>query len=179
MKNICERLFLSFGIFEDKVSSDVLGPWQTSIMKRFVNTVCSFYLVKVYLNRSTYICVKVFKNEPSKIYGREPLKKFFKAFFHKFYLLHSWIPWPILFTNKQFKHLVYLKKTFSLTSHTRKFGQLVVCWAFYVALGAIGTHSFNVAQSPNLLMRPLTVNYDNRKDIRAWKKCFIRVAGLI
>ena len=74
------RLFLSFGIFEDKVSSDVLGPWQTSIMKRFVNTVCSFYLVKVYLNRSTYICVKVFKNEPSKIYGREPLKNFLKSF---------------------------------------------------------------------------------------------------
>ena len=55
---------------------------------------------------------KVFKNGPSKSSGRQPLKKlklvclsrpyqahyiisnFLKAVFHKFYLVHSWIPWP-------------------------------------------------------------------------------------
>ena len=41
-------------------------------------------------------CVKVFKNGPSKICGRKPLKNlnFLKAVFYKFYLVHSWIPWP-------------------------------------------------------------------------------------
>ena len=50
--------------------------------------------------------VKVFKNAQSKICGRQPLKnlvylarpyhfKFLKAAFHKLYLVHSWIPWPI------------------------------------------------------------------------------------
>ena len=52
--------------------------------------------------------VKVFKNEPSKICGRQPLKiwgdmvslsrpyhlKFLKAVFCKFYLVLSWILWP-------------------------------------------------------------------------------------
>ena len=55
------------------------------------------------------IWVYVFKNRPSKICGRQPLKDFkwydllrqtissqiFKAVFHKFYLVLSWIPWPI------------------------------------------------------------------------------------
>ena len=51
---------------------------------------------------------KLFKNGPSKICGRQPLKKlneygllladrnpwlFLKAVFHKFYLVHSWILW--------------------------------------------------------------------------------------
>ena len=54
------------------------------------------------------IWVKVFKNGASKIRGRQPPKKFeviwfasadyitssfLKAVFHKFYLLHFWIPW--------------------------------------------------------------------------------------
>ena len=48
--------------------------------------------------------VKVFKNGPSKICGRQPLKylkwydhitsNILKAVFHKFYLVHSWISWP-------------------------------------------------------------------------------------
>ena len=53
------------------------------------------------------IWVKVLKNGPSKIYKRQPLKNlkgyslpkqtinFLKAVLHKFYLVHSWIPWPI------------------------------------------------------------------------------------
>ena len=57
-----------------------------------------------------YMWDKVFKNEPSKICGRQPLKNLklygllyadhitayvLKVVFHKFYLFHSWIPWPI------------------------------------------------------------------------------------
>ena len=45
--------------------------------------------------------VKVFKNEPSKICWRQPLKNLKryglfrqKAAFHKFYLVHSWVLWP-------------------------------------------------------------------------------------
>ena len=55
------------------------------------------------------IWVKIVKNELSKICRRQPLKnlnwyglprrtislQFFKAVFHKFYKVHSWIPWPI------------------------------------------------------------------------------------
>ena len=56
-----------------------------------------------------YKWVKVFKNGPSKICGKQPLKKlkeyglpkqtiplqtFSKAVFHKFYLVHSWILCP-------------------------------------------------------------------------------------
>ena len=56
------------------------------------------------------VWVKVFKNGPSKICGRQHLKilkwygllrqnflkvHFFKGVLHKFYLVHSWIPWPI------------------------------------------------------------------------------------
>ena len=56
---------------------------------------------------------KVFKNGPSKISGRQPLKNlkwyglpqqtnhitsnFLKDVFHKFYLIHSWILCPIYF----------------------------------------------------------------------------------
>ena len=45
--------------------------------------------------------VKVFKNRPSKICGRQPLKKLKwfnlpkQTVFRKFYLVHSWMPWPI------------------------------------------------------------------------------------
>ena len=38
----------------------------------------------------TDIWVKVFKNGPSKICGRQPLKNL-KTIFHKFYLVHSLI----------------------------------------------------------------------------------------
>ena len=50
--------------------------------------------------------VKVFKNRPSKICGRQPLENlewfglpnlttsnFLKTVFHKFYFVHSWVPW--------------------------------------------------------------------------------------
>ena len=37
--------------------------------------------------------VKVFKNVSNKICGGQPLKNL-KAFFHKFYLVHFWKPWP-------------------------------------------------------------------------------------
>ena len=51
---------------------------------------------------------KIFKNGPSKICGKQPLKNlkwygllhitsFLKAVFQKFYLVHSWIPWPKCF----------------------------------------------------------------------------------
>ena len=63
-----------------------------------------------------YTCVKVFKNGPSKICGRQPLKNlkeyglpraghtpsnYSKAVFHKVYLVHSWIvcvPYAIAFS---------------------------------------------------------------------------------
>ena len=56
--------------------------------------------------RNRKIWFKVFKNRPNKICERQSLKNlkwyglpnqnnFLKAFFHKFYLVHSWIPWPI------------------------------------------------------------------------------------
>ena len=44
---------------------------------------------------------KIFKNGPSKVCGRQPLKNlkcssdFLKAVFHKFYLVHSWVFCPI------------------------------------------------------------------------------------
>ena len=38
-----------------------------------------------------FILVTVFKNGPSKICVRQPLKNL-KTVFHKFYLVHSWIP---------------------------------------------------------------------------------------
>ena len=53
-------------------------------------------------NKSTHIWIKVFKNGPSKICGRQPLLRHtisvhitLKAVFHEFFLVHSWIPWPI------------------------------------------------------------------------------------
>ena len=60
--------------------------------------------MNVAINRvNSPIRVKVFKNGPSKICGRQPLKNwsdmvtsnFLKAVFHKFYSVHSWIPWSI------------------------------------------------------------------------------------
>ena len=50
--------------------------------------------------RTKIIWVKVFKNGPNKICGRQPLKNLkwyglLKAAFHKFYLVYSWIPWLI------------------------------------------------------------------------------------
>ena len=44
-------------------------------------------------------CDKVFKNGPSEICGRKPLKNLkgyglLKVYFHKFHLVHSWILWP-------------------------------------------------------------------------------------
>ena len=38
---------------------------------------------------NNFICDKVFTNGPRKICGRQPLKNFLKAVFHKFYLVHS------------------------------------------------------------------------------------------
>ena len=44
--------------------------------------------------KNTNNWVKVFKNGPSKICGRQPLSNLLKAVFHNFYLISSWIPWP-------------------------------------------------------------------------------------
>ena len=44
-----------------------------------------------------FIQVCVFKNGPSKIYGRQPLKNFKGCFPHKFYLVHYWIHCLIYF----------------------------------------------------------------------------------
>ena len=73
--------------------------------------------------KSNNIWDKVFKNGPSKICGRQPLKitkgmyglikadhttsKFWKAV-HKFYLAHSWIPFPICNTWKVYEKLQVL-----------------------------------------------------------------------
>ena len=62
------------------------------------------------------VWVKVFNNCPSEICWRQPFKNlkwyglpkqtiiitsiFLKAVFHKFYLVHSWIPWSIFFSKK-------------------------------------------------------------------------------
>ena len=46
---------------------------------------------------------KVFKSRQNKICGRQPLKNFLKTVFHKFYLFHSWIFFPIYFF-----HCIYL-----------------------------------------------------------------------
>ena len=49
------------------------------------------------LKNLTIQWVKIFKNGPSKICGRHPLKnlkEYLKAVFCKFYLVHSWILWP-------------------------------------------------------------------------------------
>ena len=57
-------------------------------------------------NTGMVIWVKVSKNGPSKLCGKQPLKNLkwhglpkqsncLKTVFHKFYLVHSWIPWPI------------------------------------------------------------------------------------
>ena len=40
---------------------------------------------------------KLLKNGPTKICGRQLLK--LKAVFHKFYLVHSWIPYPFIVTS--------------------------------------------------------------------------------
>ena len=61
--------------------------------KKFLRVCIHFWLHKV-------MWVKVFKNGSSKIFGRQPLKNvqwygLLKAVFHKFYLIHSWIPWPM------------------------------------------------------------------------------------
>ena len=40
---------------------------------------------------------KLLKNGPTKICGRQLLK--LKAVFHKFYLAHSWIPYPFIVTS--------------------------------------------------------------------------------
>ena len=78
-----------------------------------------FYVSKMKLNLQSFyhnvyhILVKVFKNGPSKICGRQAsntlkwyglpsrsyhnhiTSNFSKAVFHKFHLVNSWIPWPI------------------------------------------------------------------------------------
>ena len=51
-------------------------------------------ILKLTLFNQQYIWDKVFKNGPSKICGRQPLKSFLKAVFHKFYLVQSWILCP-------------------------------------------------------------------------------------
>ena len=55
------------------------------------------------------IWVKEFKNGPSKICGRQTLQKMWSDMvwlgrFNKFYLAHSWIPWPIFLKSQKFFH---------------------------------------------------------------------------
>ena len=59
---------------------------------------------KYHLKRNKYclafpmnIWVKVFKNRQSKICRRLRPYHFLKTVFHKFYLVHYWITWPIWF----------------------------------------------------------------------------------
>ena len=48
---------------------------------------------------------KVFKSGISKFCGRQPLKKhFFNAVFHKVYLAHSWILFPICMAGSKVKY---------------------------------------------------------------------------
>ena len=75
--------------------------------------VCLAALTWIYISFPIlcYKWIKTFKNGPNKICGRQPLKNrsdmvclstsnLLKAVFHKFYLVHSWIPWPkCLFTS--------------------------------------------------------------------------------
>ena len=58
-------------------------------------------LLKLQARKGSNKWNKVFKNGPSKICGRQPLKNLkwnvLKAVFHEFYLVHSWMPWPICY----------------------------------------------------------------------------------
>ena len=70
----------------------------------YIDAISSWdYSIRTYYHK----WVKVLKNEPSKISGRQPSKNLkwyglpdhitlnvLKAVFHKFYLVHSWISWP-------------------------------------------------------------------------------------
>ena len=73
------------------------------------------------------IWVKVFKNGPSKIRGRQP--NFVKAVFHKFYLVHSWILCLICFycpqTSSSSKLTVTVQKTLRVIFF------FFCCWRFF------------------------------------------------
>ena len=68
-----------------------------------IPTILSVNLISISWLYSTgfltgFIWRKVFKNGPSKVRGRHPLKKWsdmVKVVSHKFYLVHSWILCPI------------------------------------------------------------------------------------
>ena len=56
------------------------------------------YFSRDFSSQSMILCDKIFKNGPSKICGRQPLKNlkwYGLPIFHKFYLVHSWILCPI------------------------------------------------------------------------------------
>ena len=66
---------------------------QLSPLENYIWVSPAFWGVIVW--NQNHVWVNVFKNDPSKICGRNFTSKFLKAVFHKFCLVHSWIPWPI------------------------------------------------------------------------------------
>ena len=102
ISKISERLLVwqiteCFNLFHPNVPF-LYSSWKAWDSTRMEHALAWNGLMIYFIN----IWVKVFKNGPSKIFGRQPLKnlKWYgeKAVFHKFYLVHSWIPWPICYT---------------------------------------------------------------------------------
>ena len=92
----CLHVFWIAQIWLDHATHHVWGSQILSISKRM------WYLFMD-------IWVKIFRNGPCEIFGRQPLKNsnFLKAVFQKFYLVRSWIPWPIYWVDWDlFQHLL-------------------------------------------------------------------------
>ena len=107
MKKSCNRKTANFTKLSQKVlqlSKTCSEIYFGKPLKNSFNSVRSFntFYSKWTSSRNfkdfTATWVKVFKNGPSKICGRQPLKnlKWYlgrKAVLYKLYLVHSWIPW--------------------------------------------------------------------------------------
>ena len=113
---------------------------------------------------------KVFKNGPSKICGRQPLKKLkwyrllgqtkslqilLKFVFHKFSLIHSWITWPkwsclIIIWSTFTNNMILITTTLSIKSLTKMFTISVCCTrncSYYETCRFFGMHFW-----PNLFI---------------------------
>ena len=111
---------------------DLLDPGPFSKIKR--NCV-----IRLCLSNVIDKWVKVFKNGPSIICGRQPLKNlkwhgppkqtispqiFLKAVFHKFYLVHSRISWPKYTVETLYRGHAIQRTLFTLFAQT---GRMTVC----------------------------------------------------
>ena len=90
---ITEILIETF-IQEIKRSSISFDLWFWFVADVTKNLCKTYKFLAVEEKDDIVVWYKVFKNGPIKICERQSLK----AVFHKFYLVHSWIPWPICST---------------------------------------------------------------------------------